>query len=603
MRKTFLAIIRNLLIVLMYAYATPLVPQPSLSGQAYVERFISYLQWSENLPQKPDEQFLTFIHQNSPLANKLRNKWLYQLAQHKDWSNFSKYYQPSMDLNLQCFNNFALYNQGKTSEALDAAQKIWLSPQSQPPGCTHLFSLLQNSPLFTDNLISKRVILALDKNNVALAGYLLGQYKTPRRADQKLLFSIHQDPYRIAEINPGQLHDYFYLYGLKQLIPINMNKAIDYWKRPKTQRILTYAQKQDFLAQLAFYKAVRNHEDTTYWFSQIEPRYYNDTLLEWQIRFALKHQQWSRVERLIHHYQDKTNPCWQYWLARSLDEQGKHDDAVAIYEPLAKKRHYYGFLASLRLKQKPHFQNEQVNNNLTRLKPYQSFTNNIRALYLTKQTEKASRLLNDFTSELPKADKIALLYWLTYNLHWHAKSIYLSNSDELSNQLTLRFPLAYSYNISRHAKKYDIPEAFIYAIIRQESGFREDVVSSAGARGLMQLMPSTAKLVAKKAKVPYNNQEQLFLWQHNINLGSAYLGTLAKQFSYHPVLMAAAYNAGPGQVVNWLKNHPVKQMDIWIETLPFQETRNYLKNIIAFYTVYEYRMQKQSNLNRLMQPI
>lgn len=577
--------------------------QPSLSGSAYLQRFMTYMQWSENVPLQPDEQFLTFIHEESPLSKKLREKWLYQLAQHKDWNNFSTYYQPSTDLNLQCFDNFALYSQGKISQALDAAQNIWLSPQIQPPGCTKLFKLLQNSTQFTDELISQRIILALDNRNITLAGYLLGQFKTPRRTDQKLLFSIHQNPYRIAQLGAGPLHDYFYLYGLKQLVPMNMDKAIYYWKLPKTQKLLSHAQKQAFLAHLALYKAMRDNEDTTHWFSQVEPQYYNDVLLDWQIRFALKRQQWLLVENLIHHYQDQENPCWQYWLARSLDARGKHEEAVAIYAQLAQTRQYYGFLASLRLKQTPHFQNEQAANDLLRLRPYQSFLNTIRTLYLAKQTLKASRLLNDFTSELPKEDKISLLYWLTHELQWHAKSVDLSNNDELSNQLTLRFPLAYNQNISKHAKTYEIPEAFIYAIIRQESGFREDVVSSAGARGLMQLLPSTAKFIAKTAKIPYYHQDQLFLWPNNINIGTAYLSTLAKRFSHHPILMAAAYNAGPRQVVNWLKNYPPTQMDIWVETLPFQETRNYLKNVIAFYTVYEYRMQIPSNLKNIMQPL
>ena len=119
----------------------------------------------------------------------------------------------------------------------------------------------------------------------------------------------------------------------------------------------------------------------------------------------------------------------------------------------------------------------------------------------------------------------------------------------------------------------------------------------------MQIMPTTAKLVAKMARIPYYNANQLFLSSNNINIGIAYLATLAKRFSSHPVLMAAAYNAGPRQVVYWLKNHPPKQIDIWIETLPYQETRNYLKNVVAFYTVYEYRMHKNPDLKNIMRSL
>jgi soluble lytic murein transglycosylase len=590
------------IILLACLYCAPLFSEVS-SGTAYLQRFMNYLQWHENLPQKPDPAFLTFINEQSPLAKKLREKWLYYLASNKDWDNFSKYYQYSTDLNLQCFNDFALYNQGKTAEALDDAKKIWLSPHIQPPGCNQLFKLLQNSNLFNDDLISQRVILALANNNINLANYLLSLYKVPRRSDQKLLLSIHQNPYRIILMGPGLLHDYFYLYGLKQLVVTNMSKAIEYWGKSKTHAILSHAQKQEFIAYLALYKAKRDQEDAAFWFSQLESHYYNDELLDWQIRFALKRQKWQKVEKLINFYQDKENPCWQYWLARSLEAQKKQAEATAIYNSLAKTRHYYGFLASQRLKAAPHFQNESQSHELARLKPYQPFMNNIRNLYRSKQKLKASRLLNDFTSELSKEDKIALLYWLTEELQWHAKAVFLSDNEDLSNQLSLRFPLAYNQNINKHAKNYEIPAAFIYAIIRQESGFREDIVSSAGARGLMQLMPNTARQVAKMSRIPYQHQDQLFLSQQNINIGIAYLNALAKQFSHHPILMAAAYNAGPRQVIYWLKNYPPKQMDIWIETLPYQETRNYLKNVIAFYTVYEYRMQKQAHIDNIMKPL
>ncbi len=147
------------------------------------------------------------------------------------------------------------------------------------------------------------------------------------------------------------------------------------------------------------------------------------------------------------------------------------------------------------------------------LKPYQPITDNIKYLYQTKQDGQASRLLNDFISELPKEDKSALIYWVATDLQWHGKSVYLSNSDELNNQLVLRFPLAYQPTINQYAKNYQIPSEFIYAIIRQESAFRRDVISPVGARGLMQVMPATAKVVAKREKIAYGDKEQLFLFQ------------------------------------------------------------------------------------------
>jgi soluble lytic murein transglycosylase len=354
---------------------------------------------------------------------------------------------------------------------------------------------------------------------------------------------------------------------------------------------------------VTLYKAMRNHDDAQAWFNQIEPQYYNDILVDWQIRFALKNQNWKQVSKLINHSKNKDTPCWQYWLARSLEEQGKKAEADAIYESLAKSRQYYGFLASIRLKKKPSFENEKPTTSFSALKPYQPIIEQIRTLYNAKENIQASRLLNDFISELPKDEASALVYWVDTELQWHGKSVYLSNNETLNNQLTLRFPLAYKDTVKTYAKQYAIEPEFVYAIIRQESGFREDVTSSAGALGLMQVMPMTASVVSKMSRIPYSNQRELFLSQKNINIGTAYLQQLTKRFSNHPVLVAAAYNAGPRQVVYWLKNHPPKEIDVWIETLPWQETRNYLKNVMAFYVVYQYRLDQRPDLNHFLAPL
>ncbi|CEK10190.1 transglycosylase SLT domain-containing protein [Legionella hackeliae] len=575
----------------------------AFSGADYMNRFNAYTQWSQNLPENPGPDFYAFIDSDTPLAQKLRNKWLYHLAQNKDWVNYTKHYKPTIDVNLQCFALFADYQQGKQTEALNGAKPLWLTGSSQPPACNTLFNLLTKDPNFDERLITQRIHLALEERNVGLARYLLRQYKQPRLNDIQLLTTIYLNPKLIMQLQPGELHNAFYLFGLKRMVSTNMDEAIKFSQTEKTRKMLSFPQQQSFLVHLVIYKAMRNHEDTQYWFAKIKPAYYTDVLLDWQIRLALKQQRWAEVERLVNHSKDKENPCWQYWLARALEAQGQKAKANEIYQSVAKSRNYYGFLASLRLNKKPSFENEPPVSDLSILKPYQPFTQNIKSLYQTKQAVQASRLLNDFVIELPKEDKSALAYWIATDLQWHGKSVFLSNTEDLSNQLFLRFPLAYRTTVSEYSKNYSIPPEFVYAIIRQESGFRDDVVSPAGARGLMQLMPATASAVAKREKITYGDKAQLFSSQKNINIGVAYLRQLAARYNRHPVLMAAAYNAGPRQVAYWLKNHPPKQMDIWIETLPWRETRNYLKNVIAFYTVYQYRMNTRPDLGIFMKSL
>lgn len=575
----------------------------AFSDQAYMERFNTYLSFSQNIPTTPHDTFLEFIKGTEPLSTKLREKWLYELAKNKDWSQFNQYYQPSQDINLECYDLIAKYNLEMKDEALKAAIPLWLTGNSRPPSCDNLFSLLLKDNNFDQDLITQRFDLALDRRNLQLARYLLRQYKIPHETEIQALNAISQNPTNISKLNPGGLNSTLYLYGLKHIISMNMDQALKLWQQDKTQKMLSPEQQQAFLAHVALYKAMRNHEDALEWFAKVKPPYYNDTLLDWQIRFALKRKDWAQVTTLINDSKNKNQPCWQYWLARSLEEQGKMTEARTLYEPLAQSRQYYGFLASLRLNKKPSFTNETPTTNLDVLKPYQPFIDQIQTLYMSKQTLQASRLLNDFISELPKDEASALVYWIDSKLQWHGKSVYLSNNETLNNQLSLRFPLAYKESISLYSKKYTVEPEFIYAIIRQESGFRDDATSLAGARGLMQVMPYTARVVSHADKISYNDQKQLFLPEKNINIGVAYLKQLAKRFDNHPILIAAAYNAGPKQVVYWLKTHPPKEIDEWIETLPWQETRNYLKNIMAFYVVYQYRLSQKPDLHHFLEPL
>lgn len=587
--------------LLLFIFLLPGLTAHALSGPAYLEKFNTYRQWCQQLPSVPNADLLAFIAEPSPLTKKLREKWLYQLAQNKDWEHYSQYYQPSNDINLQCYAQFAAYQRGQQAQAIAASKTLWLSGTSQPPACNALFNLLLAHHDIPDELIQQRINLALEKRNVSLARYLLNQYRQPQKQEALLLSAIHRQPTLILQLTKSPLHQQFYLYGLKQLVLRNMPQAIAYWQKPMTRYFLTEAQQQSFIIYLAQYKAMRNQPDAASWFAQIKPAFATPTITDWQIRYALAHHHWTQVIQLISKIPHE-EPAWQYWLARAHQALHQTEKATELYQKIAPKRNYYGFLASVKLNQQPHFENETPMTDVSILQSYQPLLNEIQTLYLQRQTLTAARLLNDFSLELPKDEKSALAYWVATHLQWHDRAIYLSSNEQLTNQLALRFPLAYEQPIMTYAKRYSISPVLVYAMIRQESSFRNDIISSAGANGLMQIMPLTAKVVAKSAHISYRDPKELYHWQNNIHIGIAYLQQLAKQFRAHPLLMAAAYNAGPKQVNFWLKNHPMNDIDIWIETLPWQETRNYLKNIIAFYAVYQYRLRQSPNVAIFLQP-
>jgi len=572
------------------------------SGQSYLDKFMTYIHWSQNLPMTPDPEFIAFIDKPSPLTQKLREKWLYQLAKREDWTTYNQYYRDSTDINLQCYQQMALYQQGHHQQAIAGASVLWLHGGSLPKACDALFNLLLSRHELSNQLIDQRIELALEARNISLARYLLKQHNPPRLEDADQLAKTYQNPSKVTQLQSGSLRGQIYLYGLKLLVPRNMNLAIKLWSNPKSQQAMNEKQQQAFLMHVALYKAMRNQDDAPYWFAKVKPAYYSDTLLDWEIRYAIGHKQWKKLIYLINHSKNKDTPAWQYWLARAYQALGQKQQATDLYQQVGQKRNYYGFLANRRLHRQLNFENEPANTDISVLAVYKPITDQVKAFYTSRQSWLAARLLNDFTSELPKHEKSALAYWVAQELHWNGKSVHLSNNDELTNQLQLRFPLAHQTTIANFSQRYHMSQPLIYAMIRQESTFFDDIVSSAGANGLMQVMPNTAKLVAKRAHIPYTNASELFISEKNIHIGVAYLQQLSQQFHGHPVLMVAAYNAGPRQVNYWLKNHPPKEIDIWIETLPWQETRNYLKNVIAFYAVYQYRLHEKPNLDAFMQP-
>jgi soluble lytic murein transglycosylase len=569
---------------------------------AYLDRFMSYMAWNNQLPTTPSPAFLTFVDGTLPLSQKLREKWLYELARDAHWATYSEHYQTSADTSLQCYQLFALYQQGHSLAAIEASKKQWLTGDSLPPACDKLFTLLFNEHMFDDTMIIARVKLALENRNYTLASYLLRKTKNQPNREALTLDNIQQHPSQISQLKPGHLSGDFYLYGLKRLIPHKMDQAVQLWQNAQQKALLNEKQQQSFLTQVAIYKAMRDKPDALRWFDKIKHEFHSEALLEWRIRFALKHRQWASVESLIKRSMYQDTPCWQYWLARAEEAQGQRDKARARYQKLAVNRQYYGFLSSLRLHQPFQFEHEARPLGQETLRIYKPILEKIKSLYESNQSAVASKLINDFSSELPKEEKSAFVHWVEDDLSWVGKSVYLSNHADLTNQLELRFPLAYRREVHEQAGRYQIPEALIYAIIRQESAFRDDVVSFAGAHGLMQLMPTTALWISKIHHIPYNDRKQLFGSPKNIQLGTAYLKQLANRFHHHPLLMVAAYNAGPRQVNAWLKAHPLQQADLWIELIPFYETRNYLKSVISFNLVYQHRLKQKPTMDAFMKP-
>ena len=176
---------------------------------------------------------------------------------------------------------------------------------------------------------------------------------------------------------------------------------------------------------------------------------------------------------------------------------------------------------------------------------------------------------------------------------WYRLAIDAANAGRHWDALELRFPLAFAAEFQRRAESQAVPAGELMAIARRESAFSPVVRSPAGARGLMQLMPSTGRALARRQGRRFNPRD-LYSVPHNLDLGSAYYRHLLDRFDGCRPLALAAYNAGPSRVRRWLGRD--RPLDIWIETIPYPGTRDYVKAVLAYSVVFEHRLGRRAAL-------
>lgn len=566
-----------------------------------------YARYQYLLKNMSNEQSISqFIKQDNYLSDRLQKKWLAYLAKHKRWQDYLDFYTATNNKTRKCHYLHALYSTDSKQLALKNVKKLWLSPYNSPKACNYIFKKWLAQQTNKRQLRWQRIELSIKNKQYKFAKKLSQQLST---SDRKLVYKwlkLNKKPHLLVkhQFKEHPYNNVIIINVLKKLIVKNQQQAINYWNSIKNDYGFTNKQKQSLYQRLALFSAMRDRDDAEFYFAKLDPSTTPDLYHEWRIRAALKQQRWQDVNNIItslpSHLHAK--PSWQYWYARSFEKLGFNDTAQGLYSQLSEKRNYYGFLASHRSALPMNMQQEIYQEQTQLLDLHEEQIKNINNLYIQQKYSKASLLSYELANDLSKAGQYQLAKrYATWQ--WHDKALMLTNLSQYKNDLSLRFPLAHYKLVEKYSEKYNVEEAFIYAIIRQESTFRKKVRSSAGALGLMQVIPSTARIISRKYNIRLRNMKKMYKPKTNLNIGTAYLSHLAKRFNNHPVLIAAAYNAGPRQVNKWLKTLPNRETDLWIETLPWHETRNYLKNIMAFYAVYQYRLNETPDVQIFMDKV
>jgi soluble lytic murein transglycosylase len=532
------------------------------------------------------------------------------LAKRNYWTTFIEFYSRNeASTKHQCQYEYARFNrlQGEAQQqALESALTLWNVGESQPKECDRLFSLLVTEKKITEPVAWQRFNKALLNHQYVLARYLQrylksNQYKTLA----KHYYEVDRNPQLVSDFSGFNLHSDEELriieHGLVHLARKNSHATLKAWSHYQQTHEFIHAARSKIVS--AIIKGLYQQK-----FSTIADAYFVDhlqllnettqgTLTEWRIRQALQQRDWLAVqlwiERLPKAKREAT--VWRYWAIRSMEAEASTTEDPRLQEmtaSLAKERDFYGFLASEKLDKEYSLNHNPVlidEDRINNIK-VQPAMQRARELFFHRDALDANREWHQATSGFTYQDWLATAI-IASQWQWHDKAIASLGQARYWDDIEIRFPLAYPEAIDSASSKTGIANYLLLALARQESAFNPIATSSAGAMGLMQLMPATAKGTARKYKIPYRNKRQLHSPEINVPIASQYYLSLLERYNNNRILASAAYNAGPRRVDQWLSKSAGKlPYDIWIELIPYNETRSYVRNILMYSIIYSRKM-------------
>ncbi|WP_232818216.1 transglycosylase SLT domain-containing protein [Zobellella maritima] len=544
-------------------------------------------------------------------ADRLERAFLVRLAQEQRWQEFLSLY-PNLpnSTELQCAHYRAKWALGDRATALAGAERLWLNGRSLPGACTPLFDSWRSVGGRTDHHVWARMELAFELGESGIVSYLSRELGPSTRAAGELLVELDKQPERLANMGAftgtGPQYQSAVSHGLAKLADTEPNLALRLY--PQYQKRLGLSREhvariERKLAQRLMFNRTREHRE---WLDSRLPELNDVGLLELRARLAIWEQDWQQLPGWIDRLppESQQDSRWLYWRGRALSGLRQPVQADAVWHEAAQARDYYGFLAA-------HQSNRPLALQKQPIRPAPAWDRAaakwpaLRRVdeWMARSHKSNARIeWNHLLSKLD-ADSQSELGSLALSRHWYDKSILASIQARAWDQLDLRFPVVYRDSFRRQAQRLKIEEATLFAIARQESAFFEQARSPAGAGGLMQLMPGTARETARKHGIPFGSANDVYHPDINVQLGSAYFRELLNRYDNNRILAIAAYNAGPGRINGWLKDSGSRPFDVWVENIPFRETRGYVQNVLAFAVIYQDILGQPKSLLRPVEVI
>lgn len=553
--------------------------------------YAEYFQLRLFLPSTDTSTIRAFLarHDGSLVADKLRADWLRLLGKQQQWTIFAEEYPKLVNRedSLQCYAlQQRLAAKDKTANA--EIRSLWFTGRDMPASCVTVFEALIKTNFISTEDIWARIRLALEAGHTGVAKSV-GNYLPRQQApNTQKLHAAARDARRYLDQQAtfnSRADREIVLFALVRLLRSDTNQAYARWH--KIRGHFSEVDQSYFMGNLAYWAAIRQDTRALNWFMQATQGQHvyplSDSKHAWKARTALRAGNWSILLSSINQMPAamQQEDVWRYWRARALKINKNNVEANTLLIPLSREHSFYGQMAREELGEMlsvPAVEHQIKPQDIQQMEQNSGIRRAL-ALYRLNQRVEANRewiwTIQHFDDvQLLAAAKVAQRHGI------YDRVINTAIKTVTHHDFNLRYLAPYREQMRSVLQQQQLDEAFVYGLIRQESRFIADIRSSAGAMGLMQLMPATAKWVAGKLGVRDFRTSLVTDINTNLQLGTYYLKHVLDQLDDQPLLAAAAYNAGPGRAKRWRDARPLEGA-IYAETIPFNETRDYVKVVLS----------------------
>jgi soluble lytic murein transglycosylase len=574
------------------------LPGPPLPASHPAQRWVEMARLRRNIDTLPAAQAQAFLdrYRGEAVAEVFREAWLRALLKRQDWTGYRAAWSSSISSPaLRC----AELDARRRVSSVDPqwtreAQAMWRSGKSVPDECDPVFDALAASGGLDEALRWERIELAA-------AEWQPGVMRAAARglpADQLALASDYAAfitaPHERAASWPKTARSRLVAsHGLAKFAKDDPLAAEA--RLPGIAAALGFGETERgrVLYQAALWTVASYLPDSARLLALVPEPAYDERLHEWRVREALARSDWKAALAALQKMPpaQRNGSRWQWFEARMLELTGDRTGAQALFARAARQPEFHGFLAADRLDQPyalcpwmPDWSDAQRNAVAADPALVRAM-----ALYRADRGGWAIREWRDALSRFDDAQR-RIAVEVAQQHGWFDRAVFdLGKAEGEQRLYTLRFPIHHADLIQREARRNGLDPAWVAAEIRAESTFNPRARSPADARGLMQVLPSTGAAVARRLGRPWGGAESLYDPETSIVLGTAYLREKEAMYG-KPYVAIAAYNAGPTPTSRWLSQRPQMDPDLWIETISYRETREYVARILAFSVIYDWRM-------------